>query len=87
MERSDGVPAGRTLADDLLLRGRTLRLSLNVALKPENQLLPCLGYAVLAGLHGKSSHDADFIDEYVDADGRTIVRVTVRYHDTYTEGK
>lgn len=87
IERSSGSPADRTLADELFLRGRVRRLPIDAALKPENSLFPCLGFAVLGGLHDSTPGDANFADEYVDKSGKPIVSVHVQYHGAYTGDK
>lgn len=81
VEKSFGTPAGRTLIDEILLIERTRRYSLDQLISNSSPLIPCLGYAVLGGLHG--GKDANFTDQYVDVDGTPIVTVRIEFHKKY----
>lgn len=70
------------LADSLVLRIRPIRLGHNY-LQPQYGRIRCLGHAVLTGLHMQDPMDANFVDTYVDVNGKPIVRITVEYLQPY----
>lgn len=78
VERSSGN-TDRTLANAFLLRDRRHTYYLDKLINSDSPAIPCLGYAVLGGLHSKTASDANFIEEYINADGATVVTVHVKY--------
>jgi hypothetical protein len=79
--------AGNHLEDALMLRSRSIHIS-SKHLTTEYGGIRCLGYAVLTGLTQKAlidSHplNANFVDTYVDENGKPIVRITVNYFQPY----
>lgn len=83
VEHSFGNPVGRTAVDNFLVRERIRRYPLDQLVKNSSPLIPCLGYAVLGGLHGTTPGDANFTEQYVDAKGNPIVTVRVEYNKPY----
>lgn len=86
-ERSLGAPAGRTALDNFLLRGRLRRGSIEALVHGPDLAAVCLGYAVLGGLHGNAAGDANFIQQWNDVDGKSVVTVRVEYHQPYSREK
>jgi hypothetical protein len=83
-QKSLRTPANRTTADELLLRGRIRRYSLANLIGSSSPLFSCLGYAVLGGAHDRTPGDANFIEQYVDAQGDPFITVRVEYNKPYT---
>ena len=42
----------------------------------------CFGYAILNGMHGREAGNANFIERWVDGDGKPVLSVRVEYHQT-----
>jgi hypothetical protein len=81
--RSHGYGAGRITSDDLLLRGRIWRSSLEPQLNGSSQLPQCFGYAVLAGMHDRNPGDANFTEQWLDESGDSVVTIHVEYNKPY----
>lgn len=86
-QRSFGTPPDRTAVDNLLLRGRLARGSIEALASGVDRTPVCIGYAVLGGLHGKTRGDANFIEQWVDVHGDPVVTVRVEYHKAFVPAK
>lgn len=85
--RSSMTPPGRTAIDSLLLRDRVMRWDINSLLNGTNLMPQCAGYAVLMGMHARSAGEANFTDQWVDANGDPVVTITVTYQKTLNDIK
>lgn len=83
VQHSLGTPGGRTAADNLMLRERIRRYPLEPLIKSSSPLIPCLGYAVLGGVHDKTPGDANFTEQWLDSGGDPVVTIRVEYNKPY----
>jgi hypothetical protein len=81
--RHNGIPPNRKLLDILLMKGRINHLPI-VDQNGRFTVGECLGFATILGLHASPISSANFIDDYVDDRGNSIVTVHVEYHQRYT---
>ena len=78
-----GKPYNYSQVDRLMLRGRVARLDTEKLNNKFGLLVPCLGSAVVSGLHAGNPGDADFTKIYLDTDGNPILSISVQYHQKF----
>lgn len=74
---------GRIVQDNLLLRGRITRGSIEGLIYGPDLAKKCFGYALLGGLHDATPSDANFSEEWLDVQGNPVITVSVSYNKTY----
>lgn len=71
--------SGRTAKDAYLLRGRVSKVPVEQLYAPGSLETRCLGYKILVGIHYPDPRGVNFIREWVDEAGTTIVSMEVKY--------